>query len=46
MRPICDLGSYQDVTRHAEYIKRTLLAPVDSPNHMPVTRDLSPESET
>jgi hypothetical protein len=42
MRPICDLGSYQDVTRHAEYIKRTLLAPVDSPNHMPVTRDLSP----
>ncbi|MFD7665840.1 ferritin-like domain-containing protein [Streptomyces sp. NPDC059788] len=42
MRDILDLGDYRHVLRHRTYIRRTLLAPVDSPNHMPVTRDLSP----
>ncbi|MFF9785285.1 MULTISPECIES: ferritin-like domain-containing protein [Streptomyces] len=42
MRDICDLGNYRHVVQYRTYIKRTLLAPVDSPNHMPVTRDLSP----
>jgi Ferritin-like len=42
MRDILDLGNYNHVLRHATYIKRTLTAPQESPNHMPVTRDLSP----
>ncbi|GGK73047.1 ferritin-like domain-containing protein [Mangrovihabitans endophyticus] len=42
MRAVCDLGRYDDVVKHAVYIRRTLLAPRASPNHMPVTRDLSP----
>lgn len=42
MRDILDLGNYNHVLRHATYIKRTLLAPLASPNHMPVSRDLSP----
>lgn len=42
MRDVLDLGNYRHVVRHRTYIRRTLLAPRDSPNHMPVTRDLSP----
>ncbi len=42
MRDILDLGNYNHVLHHATYIKRTLMAPQESPNHMPVTRDLSP----
>ena len=42
MRDILDLGNYNHVLQHATYIKRTLTAPQESPNHMPVTRDLSP----
>lgn len=42
MRHVLDLGNYNHVVRHAGYIRRTLLAPRESPNHMPVTRDLSP----
>ncbi|OMI84854.1 hypothetical protein BSZ07_37100 [Streptomyces sp. M1013] len=42
MRDVLDLGNYNDVLRYRTYIRRTLLAPPDSPNHMPVTRDLSP----
>jgi hypothetical protein len=42
MRSILDLGNYNHVLQHSAYIKRTLLAPQESPNHMPVTRDLSP----
>ncbi len=42
MRDLLDLGNYNHVLRHRTYIRRTLLAPVDSPSHMPVTRDLSP----
>jgi hypothetical protein len=42
MNAILDLGNYNHVVRHQTYIRRTLLAPQESPNHMPVTRDLSP----
>ncbi|GAA4545267.1 ferritin-like domain-containing protein [Amycolatopsis samaneae] len=42
MHDVLDLGNYHEVTRHADYIRRTLLADVHSPNHMPATRDLSP----
>ncbi|GGQ35731.1 ferritin-like domain-containing protein [Streptomyces griseomycini] len=42
MRDVLDLANYNDVLRYRTYIRRTLLAPPDSPNHMPVTRDLSP----
>ncbi|MCA1185124.1 MULTISPECIES: ferritin-like domain-containing protein [unclassified Saccharopolyspora] len=42
MHDLFDLGNYQHVTRHGTYIRRTMLAPLESPNHMPVTRDLSP----
>nr|AGS49410.1 hypothetical protein [uncultured bacterium esnapd4]QEO74996.1 omn21 [uncultured bacterium] len=42
MNAILDLGNYNHVVRHQTYIRRTLLAPPESPNHMPVTRDLSP----
>lgn len=42
MRDILDLGNYNHVLQHATYITRTLLAPQESSNHMPVTRDLSP----
>ncbi|MET9690265.1 ferritin-like protein [Streptomyces sp. NPDC006514] len=41
MRDILDLGNYNHVLRHSTYIKRTMLAPLESPNHMPVSRDLS-----
>ncbi|WP_186382832.1 ferritin-like domain-containing protein [Amycolatopsis rhizosphaerae] len=42
MGDVFDLGNYHQVVAHALYIKKALLAPVESPNHMPVTRDLSP----
>ncbi|GIG90339.1 ferritin-like domain-containing protein [Plantactinospora endophytica] len=42
MRDLFDLGNYRHVVEQKTYVKRTLLAPVDSPTHMPVTRDLSP----
>ncbi|MEV6424322.1 ferritin-like protein [Streptomyces sp. NPDC051662] len=42
MRDILDLGNYNHVLQHRTYIRRTLLVSPDSPNHMPVTRDLSP----
>ncbi|MER6993996.1 ferritin-like protein [Saccharopolyspora hirsuta] len=41
MHDVFDLGNYNHVVRHRTYIRRTMLAPLDSPNHMPVTRDLS-----
>jgi hypothetical protein len=42
MHDVFDLGHYGHVTGHAVYITKSLLAPRDSPHHMPVTRDLSP----
>ena len=41
MRDILDLGNYGHVMEHRTYLRRTLLAPRESPNHMPVSRDLS-----
>lgn len=42
MRGLFDLGNYNHVVEQKTYVKRTLLAPLDSPTHMPVSRDLSP----
>jgi hypothetical protein len=42
MKGLFDLGNYNSVVQQQVYIKRTLSAPVDSPHHMPVSRDLSP----
>ncbi|MFF0696037.1 ferritin-like domain-containing protein [Streptomyces tendae] len=42
MTDVFDLGHYGHVAGHAVYITKTLLAPRESPLHMPVTRDLSP----
>ncbi|GAA2531309.1 ferritin-like domain-containing protein [Pilimelia columellifera] len=42
MGGLFDLGNYRHVVEQKTYIKRTLLAPIDSPTHMPVSRDLSP----
>lgn len=42
MRDILDLSNYHDVIRYREWITTSLTAPVRSPSHMPVTRDLSP----
>ncbi|MGW0532198.1 ferritin-like domain-containing protein [Streptomyces sp. NPDC003032] len=42
MHDVFDLGHYGHVTEHSVYITKTLLAPRESPHHMPVTRDLSP----
>lgn len=42
MRDVVDLTDYHSVTRARSILKRTLALPLDDPNHMPVTRDLSP----
>ncbi|MFF6888415.1 ferritin-like protein [Streptomyces sp. NPDC012421] len=42
MHDVFDLGHPGHVLRHAVYVKKSLLAPLESPHHMPVTRDLSP----
>ncbi|MCX4733360.1 ferritin-like domain-containing protein [Streptomyces sp. NBC_01363] len=42
MHDVFDLGHYGHVAGHAVYIGKSLLAPRESPHHMPVTRDLSP----
>ena len=42
MRGLFDLGNYNHVVEQKTYVKRTLMAPLDSPTHMPVSRDLSP----
>ncbi|KAI8515324.1 hypothetical protein Bbelb_061370 [Branchiostoma belcheri] len=43
MKPIINLASYQDVTRKTKLLKYALNLPETDPNHMPVTRDLSPK---
>ncbi|XP_078674115.1 uncharacterized protein LOC144912566 [Branchiostoma floridae x Branchiostoma belcheri] len=45
MKPILDLASYEDVTEEYKYriLKYALELPMEHPNHMPVTRDLSPK---
>ncbi|MBP2471883.1 hypothetical protein JOF53_000755 [Crossiella equi] len=42
MRDILDLGNHQHVLTHRSSVRASLLQPLDSPNHMPATRDLSP----
>jgi hypothetical protein len=42
MRGILDLSSYQDVMQHRHVVRRVFELPVSDPNHMPVTRALSP----
>jgi hypothetical protein len=39
--PVVDLNDYDSVAGFARHIRRALELPVDHPNHMPVTRDLS-----
>jgi hypothetical protein len=42
MRRFLDLSSYEDVCRHLDMLALAFYLPVDDPNAMPVTRDLSP----
>jgi hypothetical protein len=39
--PVVDLNDYDSVAGFARHIQRALELPIDHPNHMPVTRDLS-----
>ncbi|XP_066264202.1 uncharacterized protein [Branchiostoma lanceolatum] len=45
MKPIVDLASYEDVTKEPNHrmLKYALELPIEDPNYMPVTRDLSPK---
>ncbi|XP_019630270.1 PREDICTED: uncharacterized protein LOC109474416 [Branchiostoma belcheri] len=43
MKQIINLASYEDVTRKTKLLKHALTLPETDPNHMPVTRDLSPK---
>ena len=40
--PIVDLSDYDAVSRFRRHIARAISLPIEHPNHMPVTRDLSP----
>lgn len=42
MRDIVDLASYSSVVRYRGMLRRVLELPIEDPNAMPVTRDLSP----
>ena len=42
MQRVFDLGNYHHVVRNRTMLRTALLLPVTSPNHMPVTRDLTP----
>lgn len=42
MRNVLDLANYHDVVKHKDRLEHVLTEPMDSPSHMPVTRDLSP----
>ncbi|WP_106188483.1 ferritin-like domain-containing protein [Umezawaea tangerina] len=42
MRKVLDLSNHHDVVRYRDAIKYALSLPVAHPNHMPVTRALSP----
>ena len=41
LHPVVDLGDYASVAAFHRHLKRTLSLPVEHPNYMPVTRDLS-----
>lgn len=40
-RHLVDLGDYDSVVRHADILELAFSLPVEDPNYMPVTRDLS-----
>lgn len=42
MQRVVDLGNYNHVVKYRDLIRSSLLLPLTSPGHMPVTRDLSP----
>jgi hypothetical protein len=42
MRQVLDLGDYESVVAHKEMLRLVFSLPVEDPNYMPVTRDLSP----
>jgi hypothetical protein len=42
MQKVLDLGNYNHVLKHRDILRTALTLPLTSPNHMPVTRDLSP----
>lgn len=42
MRQVLDLGDYESVIAHKEMLRLVFSLPVEDPNYMPVTRDLSP----
>ena len=45
-RPVVNLNDYDSVARFAPRLLKALDLPVDHPNHMPVTRDLSAAKRT
>jgi hypothetical protein len=42
MRSIVDMADYESVVANKRKLLAVLAIPIESPNHMPVTRDLSP----
>jgi hypothetical protein len=42
MRMVLDMGNYNDVVKYRNAIRAALLLPPNSPDYMPVTRDISP----
>ncbi|CAH1241150.1 Hypp6320 [Branchiostoma lanceolatum] len=42
MEPLFNLASYKEVIRKSSQLMHSLQLPLEDPNHMPVTRDLSP----
>jgi len=46
MRQVLDLGDYESVVAHASMLRMVFSLPVEDPNYMPVTRDLSPAKRT
>ncbi|XP_078691779.1 uncharacterized protein LOC144922078 [Branchiostoma floridae x Branchiostoma belcheri] len=42
MKPLFNLSSQEDVKKHFHSLHYAMSLPIENPNHMPVTRDLSP----
>jgi hypothetical protein len=45
-RHLVDLGNYESVVAHLKILRLAFSLPIDDPNHMPVTRDLSEAKRT
>jgi hypothetical protein len=43
MKQVLDLGDYESVIAHKEMLALVFSLPIEDPNYMPVTRDLSPK---